>query len=72
MVKEVLMTDSVFLTDKELIVSGYPAADDGTHNCDEMGCGSCEHILLRIPLPLNKLDIIKGYNVEVQEREIRS
>lgn len=69
MPKEVMMTDTVILTDRELIVTGYPINDDDSHNCDEMGCGSCEHILIRITIT-QSFGILKGYNPEVQERDL--
>jgi hypothetical protein len=65
MIKELLMADRVILTDYELVVTGYPVNDDDSHNCDEMGCGSCEHILLRVPL----VGVVKGYNPNTQEQE---
>jgi len=71
MVKEICMTDKVILTDSELVVTGYPVADDESHNCDVMGCGSCEHILLRIPITKD-FGLLKGYNPSIQEKELLS
>ena len=28
----------------------YDESDPNSHNCDEMGCGSLEHVLDRIPI----------------------
>ena len=32
-----------------VIFCGLPSGDEN-HNCDEMGCGSLDHVLYRIPL----------------------
>lgn len=37
--------------DGELIVTGCPSCDDDSHNCDEMGCTSVSHVILRAPIP---------------------
>lgn len=40
----------------EIVVVGYPPNDEDlppgspTHNCDQMGCGSLDHVVARIPV----------------------
>lgn len=45
--KEIKNVDSVFISDNEIVVTGFPDEDDKTHNCDEMGCSSVSHVLFR-------------------------
>jgi hypothetical protein len=40
-----------YLTEREVIVMGWPKEDDETHNCDVMGCGTLSHVIYRLPLP---------------------
>ena len=42
-------TDGVFYNPKtgEIVVCGQPEDDDESHNCDEMGCATLSHVLLR-------------------------
>jgi len=40
-----------YKTNTEIIVCGYPNPDDESHNCDEMGCGSLNHVLYRFVIP---------------------
>lgn len=35
---------------KVLILLGSPDSNDESHNCDEMGCGSMDHVLYRFNL----------------------
>jgi hypothetical protein len=56
--------DRVILYNNELLITGTPHEDDSDHNCDEMGCATCEHVLLRIPL----VNVTKGYNPKLQEK----
>lgn len=43
--------DRIIITKRgEVIITGYPDWDDEGHNCDEMGCSSVEHVLIRVPL----------------------
>ena len=42
--------DRIIIARGEVIVTGYPDWDDEGHNCDEMGCSSVEHVILRVPL----------------------
>lgn len=37
-----------YQTAKEWIIMGQPSESDD-HNCDEMGCGTLSHVLVRIP-----------------------
>ena len=48
-------TDGVFYNTKtnELVVLGIPS-EQQEHNCDEMGCGSMEHVLIRAYLTTDK------------------
>jgi hypothetical protein len=34
-------------TDTEIVVCGEPKENDVSHNCDEMGCSSVNHVLYR-------------------------
>lgn len=36
-----------YRTQREIIVCGQPAYRDKSHNCDEMGCSSINHVLYR-------------------------
>jgi hypothetical protein len=63
--KEIKNVDSVFVSESEIIVIGSPVdGDDDMHNCDQMGCGSCDHVLIRAVYNY----IEKGYNPENQEK----
>jgi len=42
-----LPTYAVFIKGNRLIVLGEPYSEDETHNCDEMGCGSLDHVIVR-------------------------
>jgi len=42
-----LPTYAVFIKGNRLIVLGEPDSEDGRHNCDEMGCGSLDHVIVR-------------------------
>lgn len=64
--KEIRGVQSVFMRGPEIIITGCPEEDDENHNCDEMGCGSLEHIIFRGCLCLMK----KGYSAEKQEAAI--
>jgi len=37
-------------TKTEIIVCGWPGQDDGTHDCDLMGCSTINHILYRFKI----------------------
>jgi hypothetical protein len=39
-----------YRTTNEIIVCGQPAYDDESHNCDEMGCSSINHVLYRFKI----------------------
>ena len=49
------MLVEAYLTEREVIVMGFPPESDDEetgHNCDAMGCGSTGgHVLYRLPLP---------------------
>ena len=50
----------VLQTDNELIICGSPSGElYESHNCDEMGCSSVSHVLLRIPITNNILGLPK-------------
>lgn len=36
-----------YRTEKEIVVCGQPTYTDESHNCDEMGCTSLNHVLYR-------------------------
>ncbi|MWV44808.1 hypothetical protein GRF59_14400 [Paenibacillus sp. HJL G12] len=44
---------TVYMSHQEIVVTGIPA-DEESHNCDQMGCSSVEHVIFRSPLP-NKI-----------------
>jgi deoxycytidylate deaminase len=62
--KQIKGVEAVFIDGNEIIITGCPAdSEDEAHNCDEMGCNSVEHILLRGQLRFCE----KGYNEALQE-----
>jgi len=62
--KRLLGVASVYVRNDEIIITGSPEdCDDYEHNCDEMGCGSTEHILLRGQFRF----LQKGYCPDTQE-----
>ena len=62
--KKIKNVDSVFISGNEIIVFGEPKnSEDENHNCDEMGCSSVNHILLRGCFRWME----KGYSAEFQE-----
>ena len=61
--KQIKNVDGVFINENELVITGTPNENDENHNCDEMGCGSCGHVLLRGLLRLTE----KGYDEKLQE-----
>jgi len=64
-------TSGVFYnpTTKEIVVLGVPSEDHNCdHNCDQMGCGTMDHVLMRgylkTNLPTNiGSGIVVGYNL---------
>ena len=64
--KEIKGVQGVFIRGAEIVITGCPAEDAEGHNCDEMGCGSAEHIIFRGCLCLMN----KGYTAELQEAEM--
>ncbi len=62
--KMLLGVEKVLIRNDEIIITGNPEdGDDQEHNCDEMGCGSVEHILLRGQFRF----VEKGYCKDTQE-----
>lgn len=61
--KEIKGVQGVFIRGSEIVITGCPEEDDESHNCDEMCCGSLEHVLLRGCFCLMR----KGYSKERQE-----
>lgn len=61
--KEIVAVQGVFINGSDIVVTGCPDCDDEAHNCDDMGCGSIEHILLRGQLRFAE----KGYSEGLQE-----
>jgi hypothetical protein len=45
--REIENVDGVFVSDREIVITGVPNEDDETHNCDEMGCSSVACVLFR-------------------------
>lgn len=37
----------IFVSEKEIVITGFPKSDDETHNCDYMGCSSISHVIFR-------------------------
>lgn len=37
----------IFVSEKEIVITGFPEVDDETHNCDYMGCSSISHVIFR-------------------------
>lgn len=66
---EIKNVESVFLRGNEIIVTGHPLYnediehEEADHNCDQMGCNSVEHIILRGYVN----GMVKGYVPELQE-----
>lgn len=48
-----LQVDGVFYGKREMVITGVPFRGD--HNCDEMGCSSIGHVIVRYPLNLTKV-----------------
>ena len=62
--KKILGVENVFIRNNEIIITGsIEDGDDQKHDCDEMGCGSMEHILLRGQFRF----VQKGYCEDTQE-----
>jgi hypothetical protein len=64
--KEIPADKMLVRNDGQIIVIGTPD-ENGEHNCDFMGCGSCEHVIMRV----NSAYVVKGWRKERYER-IRS
>jgi hypothetical protein len=45
--REIKNVSNVFVSDVDIVITGYPEEDDESHNCDEMGCSSVSHVLFR-------------------------
>ena len=56
--------ERIIVTDTEVIITGCPDCDDEAHNCDLMGCGSCEHILVRC----KRVHSLIGFDTEQGEK----
>ena len=44
---EIKNVTGVYIKDHRIVVCGTPDEDDDVHNCDDMGCGSINHVLFR-------------------------
>ena len=67
--KRIQNVSSVYLCGNEIIIFGEPEdSEDDAHNCDEMGCSSVQHVLLRGCFRFIK----KGYSEDKQEQEARN
>lgn len=64
--KEIKGVQGVFIQGNEIVITGCPEEDDENHSCDDMGCGSCDHVIFRGLLRLSK----KGYSEKKQEVEV--
>ncbi len=67
--KRIIGIDNVYIRGNEIIITGCPKEEDDEqlhHNCDEMGCNSIEHILLRGQFRF----LEKGYDGEKQEEKV--
>ena len=53
----------VFTNGCQLVILGEPpdGDDECQHNCDEMGCGTFDHVLFRINLNDRQMEIAKEY-----------
>ena len=45
--KELENVEGVYISPNEIVITGTPN-DGDNHSCDEMGCGSFCHVLMRI------------------------
>ena len=61
--KQIKNVEAVYISGNEIIITGAPDDNDEGHNCDEMGCSSLEHILLRGCFRW----VTKGYTEQLQE-----
>lgn len=62
--KRLLGVDAAYIREDDIIILGCPEdGDDEKHNCDEMGCGGLDHVLLRGQFRFMQ----KGYNEATQE-----
>ncbi len=48
--REIKNVDGVFVSDKEIVITGTPDEDDENHNCKALGCSSVGHVLFRTKL----------------------
>lgn len=44
---DIKAVNGVFASENEMVITGTPDEDDETHNCDELGCSSVNHVLYR-------------------------
>ena len=60
-IPEKYQVDYHYTNGKEIVIMGEPSEQ---HNCDAMGCGSFDHVLIRIPFEnidaINEFIINKG------------
>ena len=64
--KQLLNVEKVLVCGNEIMIIGQPEdSDDESHNCDQMGCSSIEHVLYRGCC----YSALKGYTEATQEVE---
>lgn len=65
--KRIIGIGNVYIRENEIIITGNPEEEeDFYHNCDEMGCTSVEHVLLRGQFRF----LQKGYDAAKQEKVV--
>lgn len=40
--------ESVYMSDREIVITGTPDDNDDSHDCDALGCSSVNHVLIRV------------------------
>lgn len=64
--KELLNVEKVLVRGNEFVIIGQPEdSNDESHNCDQMGCSTVEHVLYRGCC----YAALKGYTESTQEVE---
>jgi len=39
----------------EIVITGMPQQDSDNHNCDQMGCGTLDHVILKCKITVQGL-----------------
>ena len=61
--KLLMNVENVYINRNKIVITGYPDGEDETHNCDEMGCSSYVHVMIRAEM----VNVKKGYDEVMHE-----